>query len=599
MEPATVGPVEPLYFSALTAPVRNVAWLAEFDTDTAVVSSSSVSGLSPAGLYGPMEFGAISRISLGSTRHRYASVPFVTHETDSPALTPIEGRLRPIFVERYLQTEQNGAYGTTAVNASGEVTLSNEDGELDLLLGDDDMALEGREIRVSVAPIGEGDVMPKLSDFSQVFSGIIDTLSWSRERVTIRITDDRLKLAQAVQQRTYNGGGGIDGPATLAGVTRPLAFGRCSNVTPILVDPFELIYQFHDGEALSVETVRDSGVDLEKWGEVETYDDLLAVVADDPAGETGEESPFNFGIGQFVAAPKIGCFKLGGLPAGRVTADVRGYGGVEGQFRYFSDGRSFADGRGFAVTEGIVHARTAPQVAITLLQRGGVSNINVAQFAQLDNDEPRDVGLYLEAGGNRTLGDCLNYVLAGNSTFLMKSGDGVYQLRRLLPPGIGIFELGTDMIVKGAVERMALPWKQPWSRWKVRYDRNWTPLQDSEIVPAVDSTQRVYLQRETTEADIVDDVTAVVYPDRGAGVLDTALVTTADARAQGHRMRTFYARRRKMIRLEAKGITFRADLGDTVRVRYPRYDVNWGWPGVVVGLREDGRSGTTTLTLFG
>lgn len=599
MESPGRGPDEPLYFSALTAPVRDVAWMVDFDADVAIVNTVGIPLLAPAGIYGTMQFGAVAQVSLGSVRHRYASVPFITATTDSPALTPVEGRLRPIFIERYLQTEQHGAYGTTAVNASGEVVLTNEDGGLDMPLGDTEVALEGRPIRVSVAPVPLDGGMPKLSDFSQVFSGVIDALSWSRERITIRITDDRLKLAQAVQQHTFTGTGRIDGPESLSGVTRPLAFGRCSNVSPTLVDPFDLVYQFHDGEALAVDAVRDSGVELDRWGEVSTYDELLAVVPEDPS-DSGEEGPTSgFGIGKYIAAPKIGCFRLGGLPAGRVTADVRGHGGVEGAFRYFDDGRAFSDGRGFAVSEGTVHARTAPQVAITLLQRAGITNINVAQFAQLDNDEPRDVGLFLEAGGNRSLNDCLNFILAGNNVFIMKSGDGVYQMRRLLPPGLGSVELGTESIMKSSVERMALPWKQPWPRWKVKFDRNYTKMQENEIAPAVPDEQRVFLQREASEADVADIVTAIVYSSRGAGVLDTALVRESDARAQAHQMRVFYARNRKMIRLEAKGVGFKADLGDTVRVRYPRFDLGWGWPGVVVALREDGRAGTTQMTLYG
>lgn len=597
VEPPTLGPLEPLYYSALTAPVRDLAWLVDFDADSVVINQVGVSSLGPAGLRGPTEFGSIERATLSTVRHRFASKPILTDELDSPALTPIEARVQPIRVERFLEQGPSGAYGATAVSASGDVTLSNEDGALDQLLGSTDVALEGRPIRVSVAAMPGDGGTPKLRDFSQVFSGVIDTLSWNRQQIVVRITDDRLKFAQPLQQEIYTGIGGIDGPATLAGVTRPLAFGQANNVSPILIDPLNLIYQFHDGEARAVDRVRDSGVELERYRDAENYEDLLSTPVVDPGSEEAQAGGFT--VGHFIGAPKIGCFRLGGIAAGRVTADVRGYGSADGAFRFFEGGRTFTGGRGFSVSDAIVHARTAPQVAITILRMAGITNVNVSQFAQLDADIPRAVGLYLEAGQNRQVGDILAQLLASHGSFLWKAGDGVYQLRRLVPPGVAAVRIGEDQIVAGSLERLPLPWKQPWPRWKVRHDRNWSPMQDNELAGAVDIERRVFLKREASEVEVPDDTTAIVYQGRGAGVLDTALVHAEAARSQGATMRSFYSRGRAMYRLRVKGMGFRGDLGDTVRVQHPRLGLASGWHGVIVRVLEDGKAGETEVTLFG
>lgn len=592
------GAAESLYFSALVAAERALCWLVELDTDVATSVATGLSSLAPAGHYNVVERSVSVITTLTTTTRRYASRPLVTATTDSPASTPIDGRAQPVVIERYLDVGDGNFFAPLAVSGSGEIVLSNDDGELDVLA--DTVALEGRSIRLSVGGITRdangADVLPKLADFSKLWDGVVDTIAWTRSQTRIRVTDDRLRLARAVQDTVYAGTGDSDGAAALAGVTKPLAFGTCRNVSPAQVDPFLLTYQFHDGEARAVDAVYDSGVPLLLHSTAETYADLVAVTAVDPVdAEAGD-----FTSGYFIAAPRVGCFRLGGLPAGRVTADIRGHGFKDGAFEYFSDGTLFSDGTGWTSDGGLIHAHTAPQVAITLLQRAGVANINVTQFAQLDIDEPRDVGLYLEPGGKRTVGDCLVPILNANGCLLFKSADGAYQLRRLQGPTQGyVAQIDESAIVAGSLERLALPWKQPWARWRVRYDRNWSVMADSEIAGAVSIDLRAFLRREASEAQDVDDPTVTIFPARAPGVLETALVDEADARAQAQRQLDLYRRGRAMFRLRCKNVAYRADLGDTVRVVHSRLGLSSGRNLLIVGIREDGQRRETELTLFG
>jgi hypothetical protein len=599
VQPWITAPFPPAYFSEMVAIDRQLCWMVEFDGDTVIATDTIIATLEPAGYRVPGEFGAAVRTVLATSSFRYATVPFVSSPTDTPANTPVEGRSEPVRVERRLEIAPNGAYSSIATSAAGEVQLANADAALDPYLGPAELALEGREIRLSVAPVlsnlqGER-VPPDLADFNQMFVGLIDGLSWTRDSITIRVTDDRVRLNAPVQQHIFTGGGGLDGTADLAGVTRPLAYGTCFNISPVLIDPFRLIYQWHDGEARAVDAAYDKGVVLTEHSRVETYEALAAMQPVDPV----DAADGAFTIGTYVSCPKFGCLRLGGIPAGRVTADVRGSGSVDAAFRFFVDGRRFADGRGFDSGGGLIHAHTVPQVAITLLRNAGVDNLNVNQFAQLDEDEPRDVGLFLEAGGNRTVTDCVAYVLAGNGCFLFRGPDGFYQLRRLLPPSRETVNIEADAIVAGSMQRMPPPWGQPWPRWRVRYARNWTVMNDGDLAPAVDNERKVFFKREAAEAEIVDDVTVVAYPARGPGLLDTALVKQKDAEAQARRMRDFYARGRVMYQFSTKNAGYRADLGDTIRVQYPRFTTVNGGHFTVVALREDGVADETQLTVYG
>lgn len=630
VEPVPLGPLEPAYFNELVAPTRQLVWMVDFDGETPFTAAGISYALGPASIHGPIEFGSVQQINLLKDTFRYATLPFITGVADSPARTPVEPRSNPVRVDRLLEIGENGAYSPLATSAIGEVQLKNDDGALDAILGSEDIAFEGREIRLSVGAVVRGPdstpevegvfaddiytqdvyestssgsvstttdtyIMPALSEFNRVFTGLIDSMSWRRDGVVIRITDEKVRMSAPVQTSSYTGGGGIDGNTALAGVTRPLAYGRCFNVSPVMIEPFLLVYQFHHGEARAVDGVYDRGVPLTLYRECATFDELRALVPVAPA----EAVTGDFTIGMYASCARAGCFRLGGLPAGRVTADVRGAGAVDGTFEFFSDGTLWSDGTGWASGGGSIHAKTAPEVAITILQNAGIFNVNVDQFRQLDEDEPRDVGLFLEAGGSRSVAECLGYVLASNGCFLFKSGDGLYQLRRLVPPGVEAINIESDNIVAGSLERLPLPWKQPWARWKVRYARNWTPMSDDEIAGAVTPDRRVFLKREAAEAESVDDVTTYLYPAKGAGVVDTALVFEKDARSEAVRRRSFYSRGRSMYRFRSKGIGFRADLGQTVRVQYPRFTLVDGQHVNVVGLREDGVAKETEVTVFG
>lgn len=593
LEPGRPPPTAPLYFSELVAPTRSLCWMVDLVPDTVGTRSASVSFLMRLGLRGPTEWGTEEETVLTPVTYRYATRPFVS------GTTPVEGRLGPVRIERQLEIGGGGYYSPMATSTAGEVALANDDGALDDLgLGP---VLAGRPIRLRVAGLvadAEGrDALPDLDDFSQLASGTIGSITWSRSKLRLQVTDDRLKWARAVQDVAYTGGGGVSGPTDLAGVTKPLTYGRCFNVSPAPLDPFKLIYQFHDGEARAVDAVYDSGVPLTLHSTVDSYTKLLERNPVDPTVTTPQ--PGDFTIGQFVACPAAGCFRLGGLPAGRVTADVRGYGGSDGAFEYWDDGTLFDDGTGWEPEGVLIHARTVPQIAITLLRKAGISNLNVAQFAQLDEDEPREAGLYFPPGGGMTVSDALTLLLQGNGCFLYKSGDGVYQLRRLDVPGAPSFTVDTGSIVAGSLEVQPPPWREPWSRWRVRYARNWTVMSDDEIAGAVASDKRTFFQREAGQAEDGDLPTAVIHPARSPAVVDTALVYETDAKAQARRLKWLYHRTRVLWRFRSKGVGFRGELGDTIRVKYDRFGMQSGRLGILVGIREDGASGETELTVLG
>lgn len=625
VEPGEIGPAAPLYFSALTAPERDIAWMVTLNLD-AVSTTTALEQPWVAGVFNSVGVEERSTTTLTRSQARYATKPLITSAADTPANTAIEPRLSLRDLTRALQFEGGGMVSPIAESAIGTLFLANADGALDDL--DDNVAVVGREIEVAAAAMtgdtvvgstiwdvlatedgytintgdgsdlatGDGGSASVLDGFGRVYSGVVEAIGWDRGAAEITVRDFRLKMQQPVQRVTYNGLGGIDGTPELTGVSKPIALGRCRNVRPVLLDAARLIYQVHAGEMREIDAVYDMGVALEPRPRVASYAALAAL---EPPSEEGDG---DFPLGSFVPCPAAGCFRLAGTPAGAVTADVRGAGGADTLRELFTDGTSFTDGTGFRSAALLLYSRTAGAVISRLLVSSGFTDdeISLAQIAQMDRSRPYEVGIYLAAGGQRMVEDVVGLCARSMGCVLIRSTDGRYQLRDLVPPReTPVLPITLDQQDQGKLMRHSLPYRQPWSDVDVVYNRNWSPLGDSDLAGAVPVERRNFLTRDVLVTRVTDAELATVYPDRAPLRIETALTSDGDALALGRQLLDFYTRGRRMFSVPIRGVGYRLELMDTVRLTAPRFGLDDGKDVMIVGIRENGASRATDLELFG
>src|SRR5690606_33481534 len=137
--------------------------------------------------------------------------------------------------------------------------------------------------------------------------------------------------------------------------------------------------------------------------------------------------------------------------------------------------------------------------------------------------------------------------------------------------------------------------------WKVRvgYRRNWT-VQVDDLAGSVDQATRAWLRepcRVTEAADtgvIAHHLLAVQTP-----VIETLLDAQAAAQALAQRLLALYRPGRALYRLPVKTQPFRRDLGETVRVIYPRWDLARGKDLLIVGVSENAARNLVELLVFG
>lgn len=109
---------------------------------------------------------------------------------------------------------------------------------------------------------------------------------------------------------TYAGTGGAEGGTDIKGNYKPVAYGECLNVEPVLIDSANRVYQVHSGAISDIVGIYEGAIPIPKMVATATsYAQLI--------GLTLKED-------EWAKAPAIGMFRMGGVATGIPTADVNG-----------------------------------------------------------------------------------------------------------------------------------------------------------------------------------------------------------------------------------------------------------------------------------
>ena len=193
---------------------------------------------------------------------------------DTPANQHFHPSLEtPANFERHLFSD-----GTTSGASSvafGEVVLANAHGRYDAWA---DYAFDGRPIIIRAMQQDRyGEPVGLYRDAPIMIRGTIESLDITDAFKTVRLRiHDRLAdldakplLTTKYLGTTTSAGATAEGPATLKDTIKPRAYGLIRNVTPIDVNPFNLIRQVSDRACTSI-TVYDGGQPLTLQGDYAT-----------------------------------------------------------------------------------------------------------------------------------------------------------------------------------------------------------------------------------------------------------------------------------------------------------------------------------------
>ncbi|MGA4552386.1 hypothetical protein [Methylorubrum aminovorans] len=457
--------------------------------------------------------------------------------------------------------------GATTGEASigfGEIVLANAHGRYDAW---PDIAFDGRPCivkTITTDPVS-GAPLWSYKDAPVLLRGTVESvdLTDAFSTVRLRLYDRLADLDQPLQTARYGGttaagGQGADGTADMKDTPKPRVYGRKSNVVPVDVNPFDLIRQVSDRACTSI-AVFDGGLALTNAGD---FADVSALTA-------AALAP-----GQYATALSLGVFRLGGVPASIVTADVVATGGASAA----AIARQMLLDAGFAPTE-----------------------LDGPSFDALQAKNGAPCGLIL--GGDESVLGAVTRALRSIGGWIVPDGIGVFSVGRLeLPTGepIATFQ---EWQCRGEIERLAPSDSNrgvPAYRVVVRYGQLGRAQGDNEVAGAVSAARRAALALEWRQAAAENAAVKSRFLQAQEISFDTCLVNAADAQAEAQRLLAIYSVRRDVwrIRVDMAGLDYRVDggigepfamqigLGRTVSLSIARF-LNPARNFVVIGRTED------------
>jgi hypothetical protein len=489
-----------------------------------------------------------------------ASQPFVTAADDALPHLQFTGRLKkPLALNRGISS--GGGYGQMSV-AVGELELENSDGFFDDLI--ERHAIDGRRVVVKVGAVGSS-----YDTFKTIFDG--QAQGWDVEDDVLRIAlrDAGYKLQVPASATVYTGTGQLDGTTDLTGKRHPLAFGYVENITPPLVIPGELLYQVHAGPVQSILANYDRGSPLTLSADYSTVAALRAATV--PAAG-------------FATCKAQGYFRLGSLPVGTVTADVQG-----------------------DATTGVYASSTVAIIRRLLARSTSIvdpSGLVEHSFAALDAAQPAEVGYYLPPDSSETVRQVFNNLLGGIGGWGDFRRDGRFFVGRLEAPEEGRATAAYTKTHILDIKRDRLPQAlspPPW-RHRVTWGRAWT--QQTDLSAIVNQDRVAYLAQAFRAAASAD--TALGARLKAAYLLaqDPEPVQAyfrreVDAQGEADRLLALYSPARSVYRITLKLQPLIHEVGDVVRVSYPRWDLHHGRLLRITDIAEDLNGRQIQLEAFG
>lgn len=495
-----------------------------------------------------------------------ATREIITGPTDTPAETPFAGTIqKALRLDRSI-VGGNGFDGVTTT--WGHVELINADGFYDDLI--QRFTADGRRIRLKAGLLGQA-----YGSFFTLFDGVVKNWHVDEDVLRLEIRDNAYRLEVPASATLYAGTGGLEGGDDLRGKRRPLLFGETANLGPPLLVPSLLVYQVHARAMAAVLAVYDRGVALTF---ARDYPSSIALMG---ASTGAVGSGADIEAGRYATCLAEGLFRIGGSPVGQVTCDARGD----------------AVGGYVATTAGLVRR------LLSLVAGAAVPTID-GTFTALDASQSAVVGYWLAPGEDTTLADIIADLMAGVGGWAGFRRGGSFEVGIFRPPAGPPVEI-YDRVDVLSVVREALPdglSPPPW-RWRVAWGRNFTVQSDVDGGYGI-TADRVAFLAEAYRLAESDAAAGAQIRTNHLFAQDPQPVMAwfrdqADAKAEADRRLALYATTAALYRVRLKAHPFVHEVGQTIQLTYPRWDLKAGRLLRIVALSEDTDEAVTEIVGFG
>lgn len=482
-----------------------------------------------------------------------ATREFITANGDTPADQPFAGVLDQALNFRRSILGGDGISGF--LHGQGEMIILNG-GEYDFL--PQFYALDGRDQEIR---LGRTDL--DYADWFTIFKGTATSFHVGEAEFRIDLQDYAYKLDVPLQTNVYAGTGGIEGGDDLKGRRKPRAFGHLRNITPVLLKANSQLYHVNDGPVNAIPAVYANGAALSVGSDHADSATLLA------ASVTS---------GFFDTCIAEGMFRVNFVLDGDVlTCDVEG------------------DTTGGTFAETIATIARRMVSSSTVLADPG--DLYLPAFDAFELAAPYKACFYASHNDDVSVSEALARIIGYGNYIGFRRNGKLEIVRFVTPASPPVMRFDKNDIRD--IQREKLPdglYPPPW-RWRVGYGRNWT-VQD-EVAGSVSDATRAFLAEQLRFAVAESASTKINHPFAQEREVGGYLKDEADAQAEADRLLALHSASSSLYRFALDTRPFGLNVGETVHVTYPRFDLADGRLLRVVSINEDAKADAAEIVGFG
>lgn len=452
---------------------------------------------------------------------------------------------------------------SAASGGQGAIVLVDTRGKLDSLVN--------RSIDGARLDILQGNPKEKFNTFDVVAQLTTAGILYDARKKEIRLRDQSWRAQQGrIHDVTYTGEGGAEGEASLAGQYKPIGYGRNRNVEPILIDSVRQIRQLSVGRINAILAVKDGGLALTSTGIDYPNYAALAAAADASL----------IPLGYYSTCLAEGMLATGSIPFKQLTADFEG---------------DSEDG----------YVDTIAQIALRIATaRGDVKftteEIDYSALNRLSQAQPGVSGWWWSGGSELpTKAEALQEIMSSRLGYWAVRLNGLLTFGQMdVPAGSPVMVINYPNDFAGEPSQLDT-YQVPRRATYLGYQRNYTVMNDSQLVEAVDPSDRNYLRNESLWVNKQSDTPLWKVPTAQTVRVQSGLDLESQANLEAIRQQTIMGTRRERWLVPVGCDPFVDLIGRVVEIRkYPRY--NWGSSRKFICIGQSFASGIgVKLTLWG
>ena len=432
---------------------------------------------------------------------------------------------------------QDYGYGGVSVARLGDIELQLADDEFEYLA---QQSFDTRDVTVRMG-ISDQDI----SEYRVVARGKTERHDADLNILRIVQRDQSVLLERSMQTNTYPGTtGGYNGTADLTGVLKPLLYGICRHISPLLLDSVRQTYQIHDGPIHEIFSIHEGGALHASIGDISTngFANLNFWV------------PTLAQVNQAVYMTDLsrGCFKMAAPPVKPLTVVAQGHTSVP-----------FSNSQAGYIVETVLDTKI-PEIQI---DRNALDQFIVHQQGGL--------GIYIKEEAKAR--DVLTKLLAPIGANLHMDNLGRATVRQIRC-GIPVAFLRGHGMMESGIGTTPAP-HVPGAIYKIGYDKAWTILNDADFLDNASSVNvNTFLKNEYRYQSVTMSGTGTIrlpqWETAKTVEIETLVGNAIVAGEIAVRLAHLNYTMQRLYRVKVVGFAYQIQIGDTVMLQLDQVGVN-------------------------